>query len=221
MSENHFKSKKPDFNKIESFGFVKKKDVYEYYTDIAENRFLMLVTVDLSGEVNTKVIDKENGEEYILHRVSDACGSFVGMVKAEYETVLTDISENCFEPDVFKGEQSKSIIDYVKNKYGNELEFLWKRFSDNAVCRRKDNKKWYCALLIISKRKLGIDSDDIVEIIDLRISPENLDSLIDNKKYFPGYHMNKKHWYTICLDNSVPTDEICRRIDESYVLALK
>ena len=28
--------------------------------------------------------------------------------------------------------------------------------------------------------------------------------------------MNKKHWYTVILDGSVPFEEICRRIDESY-----
>ena len=38
---------------------------------------------------------------------------------------------------------------------------------------------------------------------------------------FPGYHMNKKHWYTIILDNSISTSEICRRIDDSYLLAHK
>ena len=33
--------------------------------------------------------------------------------------------------------------------------------------------------------------------------------------------MNKKHWYTILLDDSVPLEEICRRIDRSYLLAVK
>ena len=43
--------------------------------------------------------------------------------------------------------------------------------------------------------------------------------MIDKKRYFPGWHMNKKHWYTIILDGSVSTEEICSRIDESYRLA--
>ena len=32
------------------------------------------------------------------------------------------------------------IIKYVRESYGDELEFLWKKFPDNAVWRRKDNK---------------------------------------------------------------------------------
>ncbi|MDO5549136.1 MAG: hypothetical protein Q4F79_11730 [Eubacteriales bacterium] len=33
--------------------------------------------------------------------------------------------------------------------------------------------------------------------------------------------MNKKHWYTICLNGSVTKDELFRRIEESYELAKK
>ncbi|MDR3176713.1 MAG: MmcQ/YjbR family DNA-binding protein [Desulfovibrio sp.] len=55
----------------------------------------------------------------------------------------------------------------------------------------------------------------------MRIKPEEIDTLIDGKRYFPGYHMNKKHWFTICLDGSVSTEEIFCRIDESFALARK
>ena len=58
------------------------------------------------------------------------------------------------------------------------------------------------------------------EIIDLKIKPEVLDGLVDGKKYFRGYHMNKKRWLTVVLDGSVAYEEICGLIDESYVLAL-
>ena len=37
----------------------------------------------------------------------------------------------------------------------------------------------------------------------------------------PGYHMNKKHWNTVILDGSIPTNEIRRMIDNSYLLVVK
>lgn len=37
-------------------------------------------------------------------------------------------------------------IEYVRKKYGDELEFLWTKFPDNAAWRRKDNRKWYGVL---------------------------------------------------------------------------
>jgi hypothetical protein len=72
---------------------------------------------------------------------------------------------------------------------------------------------------VVFKKKLGLQTDDMVDIIDLRVNPKEVDSLVDGKKYYSGYHMNKKHWVTICLDGSVPLDAVFCRIDESYVLA--
>jgi len=37
----------------------------------------------------------------------------------------------------------------------------------------------------------------------------------------PGYHMSKKHWNTITLDDSIPDDEILAMIDDSYSLVVK
>jgi len=33
-----------------------------------------------------------------------------------------------------------------------------------------------------------------------------------------GYHMNKEHWNTIALDDSIPEEELLSWIDESYML---
>lgn len=52
--------------------------------------------------------------------------------------------------------------------------------------------KWYAALLALPAKKLGLNDDGIIESIDLRIAPEAIAALVDGKRYFPGYHMNKK-----------------------------
>ena len=68
----------------------------------------------------------------------------------------------------------------------------------------------------MQKKKLGL-----AEVIDLRMQPDKLAALVDGKTYFLGWHMNKKHWYTMLLDGSVPYAKLCQRIDESYQLAQK
>ena len=170
-------------------------------------------------DITTRVIEKDVGEEYSLFLVEGASGSFVGSVRAEYEKVLTDIAENCFDKYVFKCENSNLIIEYVRQKYGDELEFLWEKFSDNAVWRRKDNKKWYGALLTVNKSKLGLPVDEKTEILDLRT--ENTESIVDGAGFFKGYHMNKKSWLTVLLDGTVDINKIYPLIDESYKLANK
>ena len=207
--------------KLAAYGFVEKNGVYSYHAVLPGSGFSMVVEITRDGLVRATVVDPETNEPYTLHLADGAVGRFVTSVKMEYEQVLTSIAEKCFEPDVFKSAHAKSTIAYVRKTYGDELEFLWPKFPDNAIWRRKDTCKWYGAILTVSRKKLGLPSDEITEIIDLRIEPDQMDATIDNKRYFPGWHMNKKSWYTILLDGSVPTEEICRRIDQSYHLAIK
>jgi predicted DNA-binding protein (MmcQ/YjbR family) len=37
----------------------------------------------------------------------------------------------------------------------------------------------------------------------------------------PGYHMNKKMWNTVFIDNSIPTRTIRQMIDDSYELVVR
>ena len=135
--------------------------------------------------------------------------------------MLSDISEHCFERDVFKSEGAKRVIRYAREKYGDELEYLWEKFPTNAVLRRKDNAKWYAALIVLPKSKLGMDDDGVTDILDLRMDTDRGDVAVDGRRYFPAYHMNKKTWFTVCLDGSVSLEEVFRRIDASYDLAGK
>ena len=221
MTEVLLKNKKPNEKKLMSFGFERKKDQYVYLCDIVGGQMRMTVVISLDGRLYSEVIDNSTDEEYVLHRVCGAQGSFVAQVRAEYEAVLEKILAKCFDSDVFGSNQTKEIIAYIREKYGDELEYLWQRFPDNAIVRRKDNQKWYAAILTVSRRKLGMDSAEPAEIIDLRMKPEDIEKTVDNVKYFPGYHMNKKHWITVCLDGTVSAEEICQRIDDSYELARK
>lgn len=216
-----FKNKKMNPLKLVTFGFEKSGTCYLYNKTLSHSGFILTVRIAEQGTVTSEITDPLSGEPYTLHLVDNAVGRFVGAVKSQYEETVAEIADRCFDLDAFKSRQANELRNYVRNMYGDELEFLWEKFSGNAVWRRKDTKKWYGVLLTVSKNKLGIESDACAEIMDLRISPGALADLIDCKKYFPGYHMNKKHWYTMILDGSVPYEELCRRIDESYLLAQK
>lgn len=221
FEDTYFKRKKLNKTKLLAYGFEEVSDGYRYSAKILNESFILNIAIDFSGKVHTEVIEQDTGEEYILYKVAGATGGFNGDVKRDCEKVLVDISEKCYDPDVFKSAQTKELIEYVRSRYKDELEFLWTKSPDNAIWRRKDTGKWYGVILTISKRKLGLQTDEIAEIIDLRLQPELIETIVDNKRYFPGWHMNKRSWYTIILDNSVATKEICEKIDESYRLAVK
>lgn len=216
-----FRYKKVVLSKLPGYGFSAAESGYDYSVKICENQMLLTVRIDSRGEVDTEVVDTETGEPYTLFLVEDAAGEFVGKVRSDYTRVLEDIAEKCFESEVFKGAHTARLIDYVREKYGDELEFLWENTPDCAIWRRADNRKWYAAILTVQYKKLGIDREGYVELIDMRMEPTELDKAVDGKTYFRGYHMNKKLWVTMLLDGSASFDELTRRLDESYVLAKK
>ena len=214
-----FKNKSVNLEKLIRYGFKPAGKKYVYTTEIFDNQFKMTVKIAESGEVETELFDLEAEEIYTLHLVAEASGEFVGRVRSEYENVLQEICEKCFDSSIFGGQFIKKVIEYAREMYGDELEFLWERYPDAAVLRRKDNQKWYALFMTISKRKLGLDCDESAEIIDLRFDVDKLPQTVDGKRYFPGYHMNKKHWITMLLDGSVHIEQILKYLDESYKLA--
>ena len=220
-SADIFKNRVVNPEKLLNYGFVKRQGVFVFETPMQTGNFRMTVYVYERGEVETEIVDPAFGEPYTLHLDGEAAGGFVGAVRAEYRQILKNIALNCFESEVFQSACAKLLIDFVRTTFGDELEFLWEKFPDAAVWRRKDTGKWYGALLKVSKRKLGLDSDETAEIIDLKALPEKISLLVDGKKFFPAYHMNKKHWYTVILDGSVSADDICAGIRDSYERSAK
>lgn len=207
-------------NDLIKYGFEKQEEKFSYSKKIYNNQFEMIMELK-NNKMTSKLIDLMNEEEYVLVDVQESVGEFVGKVRQEYEGEIQKIIEKCSSKEVFKNKQSKEIIEYIKQKYNDELEFLWEKFEDVAIWRNKQNEKWYGLIMKISEQKLGIESEKIIEVIDIRYQKEEVQNIVDNKKIFPGYHMNKKSWITIKLDNSIETDKIKELIDNSYNISLK
>lgn len=213
---NELKNKKIDPKKLLNFGFIKKEHLYRYEKNILQNKFKIIINFQKENTLTSKIIELETNEEYILADVPNAKGEFVGKVKSEYDNLIQQVINSCTTNNVFKHKQSLEVIKYIKDKYNDELEFLWEKFDENAIWRNKETNKWYAALLKVPENKINNQSDEIVEIIDLKYPKEDITSIIDNKTIFPGYHMNKKHWITIILNDSLATEEIYKYIDISH-----
>lgn len=225
MTTSEVTDRKLNIEKLEEFGFCVESGRYVYNEKIADGEFEMFMYIEEGFDkmcISSTVIDISTGEEYVLHEIPGAHGNFLGNIRAEVERITRRILEECFgiprKDAKLKNRQTAEVISYAKEKYGDEAEFLWEKFPDCAVLRRKDTNKWYAAILTVAKSKFGYDSDEIIEVLDMKARPEDMDGLVDNKNYFPGYHMNKKHWYTIILDGRVSIEEIFSRLDASHEL---
>lgn len=67
-------------------------------------------------------------------------------------------------------------------------------------------------------RSLGIDADGMTDVCNLKNRPECIQELIDYKRFYPAYHMNKTYWFTILLDQELSWKQLQELIDESYQL---
>ena len=59
-----------------------------------------------------------------------------------------------------------------------------------------------------------------VDIVDVKAKPEDIDRLVMRDGCYRGYHMNKRHWLTVVLDDTVPLEEITALLDISYDLTI-
>lgn len=114
----------------------------------------------------------------------------------------------------------KFVYDYIKLTYDISPDFPWAKTPNAAVFRHPNNQKWFALIMDVPKKSLGLNSNEIIEIINLKCDPVMIDSLFLKNGFFPAYHMNKEHWITVLLDNSVHSEDLLFLLNQSYDLTL-
>lgn len=198
-----FKRLKVDAGKLPSFGFVKTGIGWEYSEPVSPGSLVCHVTICENGTVRECVTDAATGDEYVQHRISGAAGKFVGKVRQNVMNLLGRIASDCFSRDVFKTKLAKNIVSFAESEWGESPQFLWRQFPDYAVLRRKDTEKWYALVARLPADKIGGNKNETVEIVNLRRT-----NGMDGAKFLPAYHMNKKTWAAIVLDDTMAIDEL-------------
>ncbi len=112
----------------------------------------------------------------------------------------------------------KKVLAYARETYGTEPEYLWERYPDCAVLRRRDNRKWYGIIMAVKRSKLGLEGEENADVLNVKIGETGLrDALIDNRSIFKPYHMAAGTWVSIILDGTVAMKEISDLMDISYL----
>ncbi len=111
----------------------------------------------------------------------------------------------------------EEIINHIIQKYSIEPEYLWKRYPGYAIFRHSDNRKWFAGIMNTTKDKLGENNHDEIYVVNVKVDDLMLrDILLHEDGYYPAYHMAKGSWLSISLDGTVPFEDICKMIDESF-----
>ena len=209
-----------EFNKKKaiSFGFIEENGIFKYSSLILEDDFQLIVSIE-DREISFQVYDRETGDLYPQVHMDSMRGSFVRAVREACLEVLLQIRKSCFDVQDFICPQTKRIMAIVQEKYGNQLEYLWEKSPDTAILRHDSNQKWYAVLMKISWEKLDKGREGLVEVINVK--HDQVVSLIQEKGIYPAFHMNKRYWISVPLDDTFTDEKVLELFEISWDLTRK
>ena len=213
-----FKAYQFNRKKAKEYGFVEKQGVWTYSCQILQGDFVMTVSIT-ADNVSFQVFDQETGDLYPQVHMESMRGTFVGSVREACLEVLYGIRKACFEVQEFLCPQTKRILTRVQEKYENQLEYLWEKSPDTAVLRHEDNQKWYAVLMKISWEKLDKTQEGLVEVVNLK--HDQVADLLVEKGIYPAFHMNKRYWISLPLDDTLTDEKVLELFERSWFLTSK
>ena len=213
-----FKAYQFNSKKAKEYGFIENQGVWTYSSTILQGDFLMMVTVE-DGDLSFQVYDQETGELYPQVHMESMRGTFVGSVREACLEVLYSIRKACFEVQEFLCPQTKRIMALVQEKYGNQLEYLWEKSPDTAVLRHEDNQKWYAILMRIPWDRLDKGREGLVEAVNLK--HDQVADLLSQNGIYPAFHMNKRYWISLPLDDTLSDERVLELFERSWFLTSK
>ena len=109
----------------------------------------------------------------------------------------------------------QEFLSYCLNTFGTSPDYPFDDWMESAVLRHKESRKWYAIAMRVSRRKFGMDSDETVDVVNLKLPTEMFGSFGADVGVYPAYHMNKLHWISVLLPDA-PEDVVEFLINVSF-----
>ncbi len=214
IEDSVFKRVNLDFEKISAYGFTQTESGWIYKTNFMNGDFKAIITVDTAGHFSGTVYEIVTEDEYLPLRVEGMDG-FAAEVRDAYTEILKDIKEKCCHENVFIYPQTNRLADEIYKKYGDKPVFPWDDFS-GGVFKNPTNGKWYAIVMALNVQRVDKKLAGEVEVVNIKLDPEKIKELHKEKGFYPAYHMNKKNWISILLNDTVPDKVLLALLDESH-----
>lgn len=93
----------------------------------------------------------------------------------------------------------QDFLAHCLDTYGTSADYPFDEDFETAVFRHTNNRKWYAVMMRVSRRKFGFDSDEVIDVVNLKLPVEMFGSFGAADGVYPAYHMNKVHWISVLL----------------------
>jgi len=109
----------------------------------------------------------------------------------------------------------QQFLEYCFNTYSTSPDYPFDKDFETVVLRHEDNRKWYAIVMRVSRRKFGFDSDEVIDVVNLKLPTEMFGSFSAADGVYPAYHMNKFHWISVLLPDA-PEDVVWFLVNVSF-----
>ena len=109
----------------------------------------------------------------------------------------------------------QQFLEYCLNTYGTSPDYPFDEDFETAVLRHGDNRKWYAIVMRVSRLKFGMNSDEVIDVVNLKLPTEMFGSFSAADGVYPAYHMNKLHWISVLLPDA-PDDVVQFLVNVSF-----
>ena len=115
----------------------------------------------------------------------------------------------------------QELAAYLTDIYSVGSERLFFKYPSFLVFRHNGNRKWFAVIMDIPRKNLGLTSEGEISVVNLKCDTRLIGSFREEPGIFPGWHMNKAHWISVALDDTVEDEKIKFLVGMSYELTKK
>ena len=109
----------------------------------------------------------------------------------------------------------QEFFDLCLDFYHTSPDYPFDDWLESAVFRHADTRKWYAIVMRVSRCRLGLDSDQVADVVNLKLPTEMCGSFGAADGVYPAYHMNKLHWVSVILTDA-PDDIVKFLLNASF-----
>ena len=109
----------------------------------------------------------------------------------------------------------QEFFEMCSSSYLTLPDYPFEEDFETAVFRHADNRKWFALSMQVSRRKFGLDSDEVIDVVNLKLPTEMFGSFGAAEGVYPAYHMNKLHWISVLLPDA-PDDIVQFLLNASF-----
>ncbi len=236
LAEKVFRKKRLDEDHLTAAGFSRDGQLWILSKELMPGLFRAELRAHPESGMTGRVIDLESGDDYLPLEVECAVGKFTGMVRDAYRRWLEETAAR-FEDLPFESPQANRLAAWASGFFSVPLEQTFRK-AEGSVLRHPHNGRWFSVFLKVKASALQKAKDEkpaekadrtgnagkrplddmMAEIMNLKIDPSNLDDLLQTPGIYLCWHMNKKHWISLSLNDALSDQRIMALMKQSFAL---